>query len=256
MKTTKESHRSPIGSKGLGARWASISSSNRLRLLSTQPRSEDDLEVGRQFKSVQTLVHRVCKTSELESRAKANELLEEIASNSQSVEPTSSPVTRSEEAAIEVPGSVTPANGTEAVEVVVRETPSAQTTTSESGLDANDDTAGPIYSSLPADDMQFQAIVADFAERLRDEVRQMKQDLLKRNYKSLASRAHWLKGSGGTLGFDVFSVPARELEAAAKAEDQSAVTRHVNDISGYASRVTVDRQADRSETVVTTIGDR
>ena len=32
----------------------------------------------------------------------------------------------------------------------------------------------------------------------------------------LASLAHWLKGSGGTVGYDDFTEPATELEAHAK----------------------------------------
>jgi HPt (histidine-containing phosphotransfer) domain-containing protein len=34
--------------------------------------------------------------------------------------------------------------------------------------------------------------------------------------------AHWLAGAAGTVGYDAFTEPARELEAAAKALDSQA----------------------------------
>jgi HPt (histidine-containing phosphotransfer) domain-containing protein len=41
-----------------------------------------------------------------------------------------------------------------------------------------------------------------------------------RDFSSLASLAHWLKGSGGTTGFDAFTAPARTLEEVAKAKNE------------------------------------
>jgi HPt (histidine-containing phosphotransfer) domain-containing protein len=35
----------------------------------------------------------------------------------------------------------------------------------------------------------------------------------------LARLAHWLAGAAGTVGYDAFTEPAREMEAAAKAGD-------------------------------------
>ncbi|MEE9148034.1 MAG: Hpt domain-containing protein, partial [Candidatus Tectomicrobia bacterium] len=44
-----------------------------------------------------------------------------------------------------------------------------------------------------------------------------------RNFEELASLAHWLKGSGGTVGFDDFTEPAVNLEQLARTQnvDQS-----------------------------------
>jgi HPt (histidine-containing phosphotransfer) domain-containing protein len=44
-----------------------------------------------------------------------------------------------------------------------------------------------------------------------------------RDFDELARLAHWLKGAGGTVGFDAFTEPARELEqhVQAKSADKS-----------------------------------
>jgi HPt (histidine-containing phosphotransfer) domain-containing protein len=39
------------------------------------------------------------------------------------------------------------------------------------------------------------------------------------DYQALATAAHTLKGSGGTVGFDAFTEPAAHLEACANARD-------------------------------------
>ena len=44
-----------------------------------------------------------------------------------------------------------------------------------------------------------------------------------RDFDTLASLAHWLKGSGGTTGYDAFTTPARTLEQYAKARDEQQI---------------------------------
>jgi HPt (histidine-containing phosphotransfer) domain-containing protein len=51
---------------------------------------------------------------------------------------------------------------------------------------------------------------------------------------ALADLGHWLKGAGGTVGFNQFTVPARDLEAAAKAADDQqigVVLRKLRDVA-------------------------
>ena len=48
----------------------------------------------------------------------------------------------------------------------------------------------------------------------------------------LAALAHWLKGSGGTMGFDGFFVPARVLEHEAKAGTRQEYCRHWRSVEG------------------------
>ena len=55
-------------------------------------------------------------------------------------------------------------------------------------------------------------------------------------FEDLAKLAHWLKGSGGTLGFNDFTEPAAELEQAAKRESLEDSRAHLNAIGNLVSR--------------------
>jgi HPt (histidine-containing phosphotransfer) domain-containing protein len=61
-----------------------------------------------------------------------------------------------------------------------------------------------------------------------------------RDMEALAKLAHWLKGAGGTVGFDVFNEPASELESAAEATDLAAIERQLQQLHGLAARIAID----------------
>lgn len=69
-----------------------------------------------------------------------------------------------------------------------------------------------IKSSLPMNRPKFRGIVRQFRLKLMDEIEQMENSLREQNFELLAERAHWLKGTGGTVGFDAFTRPAQTLE--------------------------------------------
>jgi len=69
----------------------------------------------------------------------------------------------------------------------------------------------PILSKLPADDPEFCQIVDEFLDRLHQQMEAMENALAEEDLTRLAAAAHWLKGSGGTAGFDAFTQPASEL---------------------------------------------
>jgi PAS domain S-box-containing protein len=68
-----------------------------------------------------------------------------------------------------------------------------------------------LKSSLP-DDPDFNSIVADFSDRLPDAMEVFVVALENQDLPLLRKRAHWLVGSAGTVGFEAFVAPARELE--------------------------------------------
>ena len=74
-----------------------------------------------------------------------------------------------------------------------------------------------ICSSLPMEEAEFKEIVVDFVAELHGRLEGMQGLLANEDYTSLAVEAHWLKGAGGTCGFDCFFEPARRLELAARA---------------------------------------
>ena len=55
----------------------------------------------------------------------------------------------------------------------------------------------------------------------------------------LADLAHWLKGAGGTVGFDVFFEPAREFERLARAGEPAELERVMRQIQALARRIVI-----------------
>jgi PAS domain S-box-containing protein len=75
---------------------------------------------------------------------------------------------------------------------------------------------GRISSSLPTALPKFRQIIVKFIESLGDRRDQMHRELSEDRWDDLAKSAHWLKGAGGTVGFECFTEPARRLEQAAR----------------------------------------
>ena len=57
---------------------------------------------------------------------------------------------------------------------------------------------------------------------------------------------HWLKGCGGTVGFDVFTKPAQNLEALAKAGRADGIQEVLQELVGLASRLVFPDEDDPS----------
>jgi hypothetical protein len=55
----------------------------------------------------------------------------------------------------------------------------------------------------------------------------------------LAALAHWLKGSGGTVGFHEFTEPATNLEVLATAQSEDGVEVMILELRGVAERLVV-----------------
>ena len=94
----------------------------------------------------------------------------------------------------------------------------------------------PVVSRLAEND-KLRPIIQRFVERLEDEVEQMQTAIAEGDLEALAKQAHWLKGSGGTCGFDEFFDPAASLEETAKAKDLEAAARLVKRIAELNQRV-------------------
>jgi len=73
----------------------------------------------------------------------------------------------------------------------------------------------PVASSL-ASMPQFHPIIEKFTRKLKTELDRAQATLENGDLAELASIAHWLKGSAGTVGFNDFTVPASKLEQMAK----------------------------------------
>ena len=75
----------------------------------------------------------------------------------------------------------------------------------------------PVVSRL-ANNKRLQPTILSFVEKLDQKVARMEVALEKEDMTELADLAHWLKGAGGTVGYDDFTQPAEDLEACAKAD--------------------------------------
>ena len=58
----------------------------------------------------------------------------------------------------------------------------------------------------------------------------MEEMLTESDFDSLAREGHWLKGSSGTLGLDLFVNPADNLEQAALLSDQETCRKNLSRI--------------------------
>jgi HPt (histidine-containing phosphotransfer) domain-containing protein len=87
-----------------------------------------------------------------------------------------------------------------------------------------------IVSSLPMDNPRFRAVVERFIPRIEEQVFAMQDALDNDNFEELASLAHWLKGSGGNVGFNDFTETAAAMEQAAKIGNKMIVADSLTEI--------------------------
>ena len=79
-----------------------------------------------------------------------------------------------------------------------------------------------------------------FAGRLREQLGASARSRRRRRTSAEVERlAHWLAGAAGTVGYDAFTEPAREMEAAAKAGDAAAADGVLQRLSRMAGQLEV-----------------
>ena len=100
--------------------------------------------------------------------------------------------------------------------------------------DSADDT--PLVSRL-ASHAKLGRIVARFVEQLPTKRVQMEEAAARGDMAELAALAHWLKGAGGSMGFDALFEPAKALEEAAQQDDNAAARLTLDDIRRIEARI-------------------
>ena len=96
----------------------------------------------------------------------------------------------------------------------------------------------PISSRL-AEHPRLRAVVRKFAQQMPERMRAIETAWDSRDFEKLASLAHWLKGSGGTAGFDAFTAPAKTLEQLAKARSEQQTGDVVADLWQLVEHIVV-----------------
>lgn len=104
-----------------------------------------------------------------------------------------------------------------------------------------------VESSLLAKNPSFLPIVEKFLPRLETQLEAMDHAVNNKDFEELAALAHWLKGSGGTVGFDIFTKPAASMEQAAKNTDMNTVSGCLSDIKDYAGKIVVPGRDDSTD---------
>jgi PAS domain S-box-containing protein len=107
--------------------------------------------------------------------------------------------------------------------------------TNSSEVESNAD--GLIYSALAQGNAKFGVIVSKFLEKLDIELKDMQRLQSESDWANLKDKAHWLKGSGGTVGFNCLYEPAMALEEAAAAEDTLLSLELLKEIVALSSRL-------------------
>ena len=111
-----------------------------------------------------------------------------------------------------------------------------------------------IESSLSGHNSQFQNIVSKFVAKLGDRLQDMDLALEQEDFIELASFAHWLKGSAGSVGFDTFSQSAAELEISARGEQLAQAGRCMDTIKEINRRIVLQQQDSTEAGSRSTIG--
>ena len=96
--------------------------------------------------------------------------------------------------------------------------------------------AEPLTSRL-AGQKSLLPILRAFVVKLRERVVEMEAALQQADWLQVASLAHWLKGSAGSMGYDAFTDPALRLEQAAKAGEGSQAKQVFDEVRALAERV-------------------
>ncbi len=100
--------------------------------------------------------------------------------------------------------------------------------------------SGLILSTLLVKDPAFRPIIAKFIDRLPERLEKMCDAWDHRDYVELKEQAHWLKGAGGTVGFGVFTEPAKRLEGLAQDKCESELENALSDLIDLAVRIRLD----------------
>jgi HPt (histidine-containing phosphotransfer) domain-containing protein len=94
----------------------------------------------------------------------------------------------------------------------------------------------PIRSRF-ASNKKLAPIVRKFAARLKEQLGLAGQACAGGDLPEVARLAHWLAGAAGTVGYDAFTEPARELEAHALGGDQTGAEALLQRIARMADHL-------------------
>ena len=129
------------------------------------------------------------------------------------------------------------------VEAVERKQAAPPPVESEAPVSVSIPSGGPPIVSRLANHPRLRPVVRKFAQQMPEKMQAIEQAWQARDFDTLASLAHWLKGSGGTTGYDAFTTPARTLEQYAKARDEQQIPAAVAELRHIVERMVTPEEA-------------
>ncbi|MCC6532519.1 MAG: response regulator [Burkholderiales bacterium] len=88
-----------------------------------------------------------------------------------------------------------------------------------------------------ADKPRLHGAIRQFGERLTLHLDQLEGAAAGADFETIGKLAHSIKGSGGTVGFDAFTTPAAELEAAARSGDVPRIEALIGELRALERRM-------------------
>ncbi len=107
----------------------------------------------------------------------------------------------------------------------------------------------PIRSRLESHP-RLARVVRTFARTLPTKLELMREALAARRFEELGELAHWLKGAGGTVGFDQFFEPARRFEQHARHQHLPGLEAGLLEMQALSARMVVPPDPDGTEVPV------
>ena len=113
----------------------------------------------------------------------------------------------------------------------------AQQLPAPAGAAVQEHADAPAMVSRLAGHPKLGPIVARFVAQLPERLAQMDAAAAAADMPALAASAHWLKGAGGSMGFDDLFAPAKALEDASRAGDAPGVAAILAELHQFENRI-------------------
>ena len=98
----------------------------------------------------------------------------------------------------------------------------------------------PVTCRLSLSNPKIRSIAEKFKGKLSEQIAAIDTAWKDRNYAELDRLGHWLKGSAGTIGFDQFVAPAKELEQFARDEDDAKLPAAIQQLHSLHDRLSIE----------------
>jgi len=94
-----------------------------------------------------------------------------------------------------------------------------------------------LSSRLMQTQPRLKPVIGKFVGELSEKCKVIDLAVVRKDYQEIEQFGHWLKASGGSLGFNAFTEPARDLENHAKQRQVDSIKHTVSVIKQLNSRI-------------------